>query len=335
MFYFIAAFGTSIFFTLFIRRFALQNQIVDLPDLDRKRHLRPVPLLGGVALFLSFWLIVGYVLFFHPVLGIEILTQKIIATFWASSIILVLGVADELHPLSPKLRFVVTSIAIILGIYLGLGLDKITNPFGGELHFSKVLGGILTFAWLMGMMYTTKITDGLDGLATGVVTIGAGMIYLLTTSAKFFQPNVGLLALIFTGVCLGFLLFNFYPAKIFLGESGSLFIGLILGVLAIISGGKLATALLVMAIPAFDLARVIYQRWRRRQSLFIGDRTHLHYQLLSVGLKERTVVLIYYVIAGCFGVLTLVFKSTQKLLALLFLILIMGFIEWRMRQVKG
>ena len=135
---------------------------------------------------------------------------------------------------------------------------------------------------------------------------------------------MALLALVFAGVCLGFLFWNFSPAKIFLGEGGGLFLGYILGVLAVISGGKIATALLVMAIPILDLLRVVIVRLKRGQPIFQGDREHLHFWLRDHGFSEKKIVLGLYLTAIVFGSLTLFLQSIGKMLALLFLFLLMG-----------
>jgi len=190
----------------------------------------------------------------------------------------------------------------------------------------SILSGLIVFVWLLGMMYTTKISDGLDGLSTGIVLIGALMIFFLSRTGKFFQPDVAVVALILAGACLGFLFFNFYPAKIFLGEGGGLFLGFILGVLAIIAGGKIATALLVMAIPMLDFIRVIYLRFKIKQPLLKGDRRHLHYQLLDLGLGHRQTVLILYAISFAFGLTTLFLKSQEKMIVLLLLSVMMNFV---------
>ena len=328
--FFLLSFIISLVLTFLIRRIAVRYKVVDVPDGGRKRHSRAVPLLGGVAIFLAFWMTVGYVVFFHPIFGIERLSAKLLAAFVASVIIMMVGVLDDVRPFSAWWRLVFTGVATAMAIWLGITLEKITNPWGGFFALSLMVGNVVVWFWLMGIMYATKIVDGLDGLATGVVAIGAMMIYFLTQTAKFYQPNVGLLALVFAGACLGFLVFNFYPAKIFLGESGGLFIGFILGVLAVISGGKVATALLVVAVPVLDLARVIYQRVRHRKSMFQGDREHLHFQLLDYGFSERQVVIMYYIISAFFGATALFLQSTQKLVALLLLMLAMVVLGWKL-----
>lgn len=303
----------SIFCTLAVRRIAGNINVLDQPDSKRKFHNRPVPLLGGVALFIAWWSSVAYLVFIQPVYGIEIIKGKLLAAFFVSLVILIVGIADDIRGISPRIRLFIVALATLIAVISGIGLDKITNPFGGVIYLPTIVGNLLVFIWLLGIMFTTKISDGLDGLSTGIVFIGSMMIYFMTRAGKFYQPNVALLALVFAAVCLGFLIFNFHPASIFLGESGSLFIGFMLGVLAIISGSKLAIAFLVISLPALDIARVVYSRFRARQPIFLGDRRHMHYRLLDLGISEPMVVLIYYFLAALFGVLGLILQSGQKL----------------------
>jgi UDP-GlcNAc:undecaprenyl-phosphate GlcNAc-1-phosphate transferase len=311
---------SSIFLTYAIMRIAKKVGIVDRPDNKRKFHRGDVPLLGGVAIFFAFWGPVLYLVFFKPILGVDVIRQQLIAAFIASIILLVLGILDDIKGLSAKLRLSVTFGAIALSVLLGLGLAKVTNPFGGVIFLSELIGSILVFGWLTGMTYTVKITDGLDGLATGIVAVGALLLYFLSSSQKYFQPNVALLSLMFFGAVAGFLVFNFYPAEIFLGESGSLLIGYLLGVLAVISGGKVAIALVAMAIPAFDLGRVIMLRYKIKVPIFEGDRRHLHYRLVDVGIHPAIVTMGYYCVAAFFGFLSLRLQTAGKMLLLLVLL---------------
>lgn len=330
MFFFaIPAFVISIFCTLVVRRIAGDINVLDRPDLKRKFHGRPVPLLGGVALFVAWWSVVGYLVFIQPVYGIEIIKDKLLAAFFASLIIIIVGVADDIRGVSPRLRLLTIFISTFIAVVFGIGLDKITNPFGGTVQLPSIVGNLLVFIWLLVIIFTTKISDGLDGLSTGIVFIGSLMIFFMTRAGKFFQPNVALLSLIFAAVCLGFLVFNFHPASIFLGESGSLFIGLILGILATISGSKLAIAFLVISVPALDVVRVVYSRFRAKQPIFQGDRRHLHYRLLDSGLSERTVVILFYLLAGLFGMLGLILQSGQKLAVFILALTMMGILSYR------
>jgi UDP-N-acetylmuramyl pentapeptide phosphotransferase/UDP-N-acetylglucosamine-1-phosphate transferase len=175
------------------------------------------------------------------------------------------------------------------------------------------------------VMYTTKFLDGLDGLATSVSTVGAVMIMLLSLTAAYYQPDVALLAAVTIGAYVGFLFWNMHPASIFLGEGGSVFVGYMLGILAVISGGKLATALLVLGIPLMDVIWVIARRWKKNgfKNIVKGDRKHLHHRLLTLGWGQTTIVVLYVAIASAFGISALFLQSKEKLVALLVLTLVM------------
>jgi UDP-GlcNAc:undecaprenyl-phosphate GlcNAc-1-phosphate transferase len=149
------------------------------------------------------------------------------------------GFLDDKYDLKPGQQIIFPALAALAVIAGGVGIEKVTNPFGGLLllnalkipvftlggitHYFVLVSDLFVFFWLMGMMYTTKILDGLDGLVAGVTAIGSFIIFLFTMTTKYYQPDVGLAALILSAACLGFLVFNWHPAKIFLGEGGSLF----------------------------------------------------------------------------------------------------------------
>lgn len=322
LYYFLITFCLSVILTFFTRKVAFRFNVIDRPDAERHLHQRPTPLLGGVAIFVSFWAVLVFLLI-RPVRGLELIAAPLWFALASSVGIMIIGIIDDIRPFAAKIRLPLVALAIVISVLFLPWLAKITNPLGGYVQLADIIGKIITFCWLLGMTYTTKILDGLDGLATGIVSIGAFIIVLLTSVTKFFQPNVSLVSVIFLGACLGFLVFNFYPAKIFLGESGSMFIGFMLGVLAIIGGGKLATALLVMAIPVLDLVRVMYVRLRRKQPLFAGDREHLHFRLVDSGINQKQVVILLYVLSFVFGLTTLFLQSLQKVYVLLLLVIIM------------
>jgi UDP-GlcNAc:undecaprenyl-phosphate GlcNAc-1-phosphate transferase len=302
-------------------KLALKLKILDHPKENRKLHNKPMPLLGGLAIFGSFFVVAFINL--KNIKSNTVLPQFIIAMFVGAVILMIGGYMDDKYNLSPSKSIIAPILASLAVIASGLKIDYITNPFGGYLSIGLVLGAIITFLWILGMMYTTKILDGLDGLVTGVTCIGAIIIFFASFQQYFIQPEVAVLALILAGACFGFLFWNFNPAKIFLGESGSLLCGFLLACLAILSKGKIATTLLIMGIPILDLVWVILRRWREGGSIKIADRKHLHHRLIDAGLSHRNAVLVYYFLTALFGGTALFLQSKGKFLALIFLLAIM------------
>ncbi|HTW96660.1 MAG TPA: MraY family glycosyltransferase, partial [Candidatus Methylomirabilis sp.] len=319
---FLLTFSLSWFFTWLIIKLALVFNIVDRPDGQKKIHRRAVPLLGGLAIFLSFFLVLFV---FRQYLISGILTYRHWLWFFAGAGFLMLGgILDDKYDLQPARQIIFPLLAIACVIAGGIGIGKITNPLGGFIYFSFITSSIFTVIWLMLMMYTTKLLDGLDGLVTGISGIGGLIIFLFTVTTKYYQPDIALAAIIFAAACLGFLVLNWYPAKIFLGEGGSLLLGYISGVLAIISGGKIAIALLVLGLPLLDLGWTILRRLGSGKNPFqAADRRHLHHRLLGLGIGERRTVLIFYFFSFLFGLLALFLQSRGKLLAVSILVIIM------------
>ena len=258
--YLFFAFGTfflTVLCTFGVRWLANKWQIVDKPT-ERKVHGRPIPLLGGIAIFASFFIVLGLVKFFTPYLAGNLSYSQLWALFFGSAILMAGGFLDDKFNLRPRYQIIFPILAVFAVLWGGVNLKEITNPWGGTVNLNFWHWGyfvplvqLLVFGWLMGMMYTTKLLDGLDGLVAGLTAIGSMMIFFLANSQKFYQPDIALIALIFAAANLGFLIFNFYPAKIFLGEGGSLMSGFILGFLAIAAGGKNPPTFLVSGFRAF------------------------------------------------------------------------------------
>lgn len=322
---FIIGFALALFLSLIlvplVKEFAIAKNIVDNPDPVRKIHRRPIPLLGGTAIFISFFSVIF--LLNHYVL-IGNLKWSHWLGFFAGSLILIIGGAiDDRYNLSARKQIVFPVLAIIAVLLGGVEIVKLSNPFGGIINIGY-LSSFIIFFWLMGMMYTTKLLDGVDGLVSGVSLIGVLIIFLFTLATRYYQPDIALAAAILAGAILGFLFYNFNPASIFLGEGGSLFLGFALGVLAIISGGKIAIALLVMGIPILDVAWIIFRRLLAGQNpLKSADKKHLHHRLLALGLSQKQTVFVFYFLSAFFGASALFLQSRGKLLALSLLLLVM------------
>src|SRR3989338_235381 len=333
--------------TVVVRAYALRRQIVDVPNEPRKIHARPTPLLGGVAIFLGALAVIWYIAFFAPHLFAESVRLKYLIGISLGGLVLIIGgYFDDARNLAPSRQIIFPMLAALIVIASGIGIRAITNPFGGTqslVLWERVLfwwqgvgyritlpADLFSFVWLMGLMYTTKVLDGLDGLVSGIAVVGALMVYLLSMTVRFFQPEVGLLALIIGGAFAGFLFWNWHPAKIFLGTGGSTMAGFFLGILAIISGSKVMTTLLVVGIPVLDFFWVIFRRavWERKNPAR-ADRKHLHFRLLDAGLPHRAVVLLYLGFALLFGMTTLFFQAKEKLITFgLMAVFMVGVAAW-------
>lgn len=331
----------SVILTLLVKIIALKLGIIDRPTLPRKIHKRSIPLLGGLAIFFSFTIVFVYYSFFTDLIIKDFIAEKYVwGIIIASAIVILGGILDDKYNLKPKQQIIFPILAVLVIIASGIGIDHIRNPFGGVIRFDQwefvlfyfqkvpykltLLADIFTFLWLMGMMYTTKLLDGLDGLVSGITVIGSVIVFAIAMSTNVAQPNTGLIAVILAGAFAGFLLFNWHPAGIFLGEGGSLYAGLMLGVLAIISGSKVATTLLIMGIPILDVIWVITRRSLAGKNPFkFSDKKHLHFRLLDVGFTHRQAVVFYLVLTALFGGFAIFLQTFGKLIALLILLIVM------------
>lgn len=327
IFLFLLSLILAVIFTLIVKKIALYYRIIDNPDLGadgRKIHKRPTPLLGGLAIFFAYFLVLF--LFSERFLSGNLHYSHLLGFFTGALIIIIGGALDDKYNLKPYQQIIFPLLAILAVILGGVEITKITNPYGTYFSLESIsfISPLLISVWLLGMMYTTKLLDGVDGLVGGVSGIGALIIFLFTLSTRYYQPDIAFASIILVGAIAGFLIFNWHPAKIFLGEGGSLLLGYILGVLAIISGGKIAIALLVMGIPVLDVAWTILRRLLKGKNPFrFADRRHLHHRLLDLGLGQKKTVLIFYAFSLIFGLSGLFLQSRGKFLTLIILLLVM------------
>lgn len=322
------ALAVSFILTILVRALAIKRKIVDLPIGERKIHRQPVPLLGGVAVYLTFLILI--IIFKDFILDGRIRPSYLLAIALGGFFLMLGGYLDDKYNLKPVKQIIWPILAALAIIFSGLEINYITNPAGGIINISSsLISGLIVFFWLMGMMYTTKFLDGLDGLVSGLAVIASIILFCVSLFWDASQSGTAILALILGGSALGFLFFNFYPARIFLGEGGSTFLGFALGVVAIISGAKIATTLLIMGLPILDVVWVISRRYfKEKRSAFLADDQHLHFRLLKAGLNQRQAVLILYFIALLFGAVAIFQRTTGKLVALAFLILGMFALEY-------
>ena len=321
---FVLALFVSFACSFWVSRVAIQKKIVDVPDTERRFHKHPTPTLGGIAVFISFFLVTLCLGIFGFLFHGNIPLRVLLGIWGGGAILMTGGYMDDRHRLPARISIIFPILASLLIVLSGVRAVSIHNPFKySVILLGPIISAVIVFLWVMTMTYTTKLLDGMDGLVTGIAAIGAFVIFGISLTPQVLQPQTALLAITFAGSLLGFLILNFYPAKIFLGEGGSTFAGFMLAVLAIVSGGKIATALLVMGIPLLDMVWVITQRLLSHQSIFSGDRKHLHFKLTEIGFSEPQAVLFFYALTGIFGVSALFLQSRGKLIALAILFMVM------------
>jgi UDP-GlcNAc:undecaprenyl-phosphate GlcNAc-1-phosphate transferase len=301
---FLCAFGL----TPVVSRLALRLHLVDVPgQLWRKQHDRTVPLAGGTAVWLAFWLALGLWLWLEGA-EVHLLPPRWYwGMFLGSSCLMLGGWLDDRLRLPATLSWLFPVSAAVLASWYGIGEDltALSNPFGAPIPLAVwllgvPLSGVVTGMWLLGMIYTTKLLDGVDGLVTTVSVLAALVLLVVAFTPQVHHPRAAILAALLAAALAGFLPYNLPPARVFLGEGGSTFLGFMIAVLAVIVDGKIATAVLVMGVPMLDVIVVIISRWLAGQSPFTGDRRHLHFRLLDLGLSPKQAVGLYAaVVAGC------------------------------------
>ncbi|NLX09726.1 MAG: undecaprenyl/decaprenyl-phosphate alpha-N-acetylglucosaminyl 1-phosphate transferase [Chloroflexi bacterium] len=309
--------GLSLALTPVAQRLGLRWGIVDAPR-GRHRHPHVMSKFGGLAMFVAFVAAV-IVAQFLPVVRTD--DKEIIRLFGlliGGTFLFVFGILDDLYEFGPLPQYVAQLSAAAIAVVFLIIIERFNNPLTGQLtpEWPYVVTVTLTLLWLGFMMNTVNWLDGLDGLAAGVSAVTALMIFI-HAAFRLDQVSVSLLPLALLGATLGFLPFNFHPARIFMGSNGALFLGYTIGVLGIIGGAKVATVLLVMGLPLLDVVWQIVRRVSVGENPAKGDRGHVHYRLLDMGLSQRQIVFGYYVFCSIFGAIALVTASRlYKLIAL-------------------
>ncbi len=321
--------------TPLVRVLSLRLRLYDPID-PRKLHTRPMSRLGGVAIFAgfagalgaSFWLTGAQ----SPIRRDAYENLRLMLLLLGAAMLWVVSLLDDIYnlPALPRLIWHVVCALVAVGPYLweqalhqpgdqarGIIFTAFNNPIGGQINFHQLspwLAIAVTIFWVVGMINIVNWIDGLDGLAAGVTLIAAIILAIHTWTLG--QYTVALLPLALAGACIGFLPFNFHPARIFMGDSGAMVLGYVLAIAAIIGGAKLASALLVLGVPILDgVWMVLYRRYSGGRAS-AADRGHLHHRLLDLGLSQRQVVLLYYTVSALFGAVALLVPDGYRALKL-------------------
>ncbi|MGQ9517219.1 MAG: glycosyltransferase family 4 protein [Anaerolineae bacterium] len=319
---FLTAFVLALLITPAARWLGERLGLVDVPG-GRRRHHGIISRMGGLGLYFPFTAAVLLFLLLPPHLQPARNDPKevirLAGLLWGCAFMFIFGLLDDRLDLGSKPQFIAQLAVALLSIPYLIIIERVMNPFTNELIiFPWWAMTLLTILWVMGMINTVNFLDGVDGLAAGVAAILC--IVLTVHMLREGQYSVAILPLALLGATLGFLPFNFAPAKVFMGSSGSFFLGYAVAALSIIAGAKVATALLVMGLPIVDVAWQILHRWRAGRPIGAGDRGHLHHRLYDLGLSPRVIALTYYLFCLAFGVLALVIsKRLYKVLSLLVL----------------
>ncbi|MFH1602077.1 MAG: MraY family glycosyltransferase [Candidatus Shapirobacteria bacterium] len=323
----ILSFLISLLATPLVIKIFKKNNWLDDPKKNKHPkviHQKPLPRGGGISVFLAVLLTAT---FFLP------LDKHLAAILLAALLTTIVGVIDDLKDLSPYWRFLTNLLAALIIILGGIGISYITNPFDTVFHLDQFyIGSVpilkigLTLFWLVWCMNIVGWSGGVDGQLPGFVSISAVIIGLL--SLRFSQditqwPVIALSGTV-AGSYLGLLVFNAYPQKIIPGYSGKSLAGLMLGTLAILSGAKLNTAILVLALPMIDGGFIIIRRILKKKSPVWGDAQHLHHLLLKIGVPKPRIALFYWIFSLILGLIVLNLNSKQKLYFLAMAIIAIG-----------
>ena len=314
----VAALILSVAATPAVKRLAHRVGAIDIPTDTRRIHRQPIPRLGGLAIFAGFLL--SLILFAD-------ITTQVRGILIGSVIIVVLGIIDDIITLRAYVKFFVQIFAALVAVYHGVVIEVFSNPFvfsGEEFVFLGFLSIPITVIWIVGITNSVNLIDGLDGLAVGVSTISS--VVMLIIALLLEEPNVAIIMAGLTGACIGFLPYNFNPAKIFMGDTGALLLGYVLATVSIIGLFKFyavvsfAAPFLVLAVPLFDTSFAFMRRLLKGQNPMSPDRGHFHHRLLDLGLSQKQAVAILYAVSGLLGFVAVVITVSDGMSALILII---------------
>ena len=320
---FVVAGAISFLLTPLVRRNAIRRRVVDRPS-KRRVNTRPIPRGGGVAIALGFLAVAvvtvalaGELPFVERRSPIDV--GNLAALLLGGAAAAAIGLVDDVVDLRARWQLL-GQLGLAAGavVLLGVEIGFVQNPFGsGPIAFEGPFAVGFTILWIVGMINSVNFIDGLDGLSSGIALIAALTLGVISLTSSIAQPLVALLCFALAGACLGFLRWNFHPATIFAGTSGTMFIGYSLAVLSILGSAKVAVALLVLGVPIIDAFWIIVRRLLAGRSPFSPDRGHIHHRLLDLGLSHRQTVLLIYAICVSLAVLSLVLSGANQVYAFL------------------
>jgi len=329
---FLVAFLIAFLLTPVVKKLAIKVKAIDIPNEKRRVHDHPIPRMGGLAIVIGFTIAtLLYVALTYNTTS-SILDKQLIGLFLGIIVIEIVGVFDDIYQLKAwhKLFFQIVAASIV--VICGIRIEGFTNPFVENGYIDLGIFSVpITMIWIIGITNAINFIDGLDGLAAGIASISS--LSLLFISIMLGNIESVILTAALAGATLGFLPFNFNPAKIFMGDSGSTFLGFTLGTVAIMGMIKSYTViaviapLIVLGLPIFDTTFAIIRRLLKGQSPMCADRGHLHHRLVDAGLTQKQTVLILYAVSAALGIIgfMLVQSGILKIVLLIIAIVIFAF----------
>jgi len=298
-----------------VKWFAVRIGAIDVPKDSRRVHKSPIPRLGGLAIFIGF---------VFSVLILADLDLQIRGILIGAVIIVVVGVIDDIRRLGALVKFIVQIAAALVAVFHGVLIEVFSNPIvfaEAEYIYLDYFAIPITVIWIVGITNSVNLIDGLDGLAVGVSTISS--VVMLAIALMVAEPNVAIIMAALAGACIGFLPYNFNPAKIFVGDTGALLLGYVLATVSIIGLFKLyavisfAAPFLVLAVPFVDTAFAFIRRLIKGKNPMSPDRGHFHHRLIDMGLSQKQAVVILYAISGLLGLVAVVITTSHEIRALI------------------
>lgn len=305
-----------------IMKVAEHVNALDIPN-ERKVHKKPMPRLGGLGIFLGFLL--GYMLFCSQ-------TPQMISILIGSFILILVGMIDDIKPIKALTKFCGQLIAAIIVVYYGNIIMKDISAYGLYINFG-IFAKPITIFFILGVINCLNLIDGLDGLAGGIATIFFVTISIIISIMGIYNGLDASLSLIMIGATLGFLVYNFHPAKIFMGDSGSMFLGYIIAVISLL-GFKNVTLtsflvpILILAIPILDTFFAIVRRLLKKESFAKPDKEHFHHQILKMSGNQVKTVLIIYLIQILFSSASIVYVLRNPKLGQIIYVILLIIILW-------
>ncbi|WHE07009.1 MraY family glycosyltransferase [Thermoanaerobacterium thermosaccharolyticum] len=320
---FVVAFVIALMATPAAKKLAYKIGAIDIPKDKRRVHKKPVPLIGGLAIYLGTIL---SILLFLPK------SETNLGIIAGSTIIVVLGIFDDKYELKAKVKLLGQLVASLVVVLSGVRIDWLTNPFGDGMINIGVFAIPLSIFWIVGITNAMNLIDGLDGLAAGIASISSGSLFVVSLLNGRYAT--ALITAAVTGAALGFLPYNFNPAKIFMGDTGAMFLGFILSAVSIQGAVKSAAAIaiavpiLALGVPVFDTAFAIIRRIANKKPIMEADKGHLHHRLLALGLTQKQAVFVMYGVSLFLGLSAILISFTNGAKGYIILIIAILAILW-------